>query len=84
MVKTLLTKWHLVTELFTMVPNIMVQAHSMSDHLNTNKVKTCYSDKFAIQMFAIQIPTVYPLFYQISFYLLNSVGSLVSQISIRS
>ena len=32
--------------------------HSISDHLNNKQVKVCYSDKFTIQMFAIQIPTV--------------------------
>ena len=32
--------------------------HSVSDHLNTKQVKVCYSDKLAIQMFAIHIPTV--------------------------
>ena len=35
--------------------------HSISDHLNTKQVKVCYSFKFAIQMFAIQIPTVVKL-----------------------
>ena len=32
--------------------------HSISDHLNAKQVKICYSDKFAIWMFAIQIPTL--------------------------
>ena len=31
---------------------------SISDHLNTEQVKVHYSDKFAFQMFAIQIPIV--------------------------
>ena len=43
--------------LFIMVTNWMVQAdHSISDHLYTEQVKVRYSDKFAVQMFAIQIP----------------------------
>ena len=33
--------------------------HSISDHLSTEQVKVCYSDKFVNQMFAIQIPTVH-------------------------
>ena len=32
--------------------------HSISNHLKTEQVKVCYSDKFAIWMFSIQIPTV--------------------------
>ena len=57
MVKSLVTNWHLVTKLFTMVTNSGLD-YSISDHLNTKQVKVCYSDKFAIWMFAIQIPTV--------------------------
>ena len=30
----------------------------ISGHLNSEQVKVCYSDVSAIQMFAIQIPTV--------------------------
>ena len=29
------------------------------DHLNTEQVKVCYSDKFVIRMFAIQIPSAF-------------------------
>ena len=36
--------------------------HSISDHLNTEQEKFCSSDKFAIWMFAIQIPTVLTIF----------------------
>ena len=57
MVKSYVTEWHLITKLFTMVFNLMI--HSTSDYLNTEPIKVRYSDKFAIQMFAIQIPTVY-------------------------
>ena len=32
--------------------------HLISNHLNTEQVKVCYSDKFAIQILAIQISTV--------------------------
>ena len=42
---------HLVTELFTMAANPMVRPdHSISDHLNTERVKVCYLDKFAIKI----------------------------------
>ena len=44
-------------ELFSMVAYWMVHDHSISNHLITKQVKVPYSDKFAIQMFAIQIPT---------------------------
>ena len=30
--------------------------HSIGDHLNTEQLKACYSDKFTIWMFTIQIP----------------------------
>ena len=33
--------------------------HLIYDHLNTEQVKVCYSDKFAVWMLVIQIPTVY-------------------------
>ena len=54
-VKSLVTEWHLVTELFTMVTNQMVLTpdHSISHHLNTEQVKVGYSDKFAFQISAI-------------------------------
>ena len=51
MVKSSLTEWYLVTKLFTMDANQMFQ-------MNTEQVKVCYSDKFGIQLFTIQIPTV--------------------------
>ena len=62
MVKSLVTKWHLVTQLFTMVWN-----HSIGKHLNTVQEKTCYSDKFTICMFTIQIPTVLALVVRAGF-----------------
>ena len=46
MVKITVTKWNLVP------------GHSIGVYLNTQQVKVRYSDKFAILMFAIQIPTV--------------------------
>ena len=58
MVKSSVTEWYLVAELFSMVAD-----HSISDHLDTEQVKDRYSDKFIIQMFALQISTVsYHLF----------------------
>ena len=36
----------------------MVQTIQLADHLKTKQVKVNYSDKFFIQMFAIQIPAV--------------------------
>ena len=46
MVKIWVTKWCVVIEL------------SISNYQNTKLVKYCYSDKLAIWMLAIQIPTV--------------------------
>ena len=37
---------------------IQVMAWIMNYYLNSEQVKVCYSDVSAIQMFAIQIPTV--------------------------
>ena len=66
--KSSATEWHLVTdhtELFIMVTNRRVQS-THSDHVNTKQVKVCYSDKFTILIFAIQIPTVLTHVYLVS------------------
>ena len=41
----------------TSIERRTIEQHS--DHLNTEQVEVCYSYKFAIQMFANQIPTVF-------------------------
>ena len=67
MVKSLVTKWHLVTKLFPIIANQMVLTKLLQKsinghyHLNTKQANICFSDMFAIQVFTIQIPTVYVL-----------------------
>ena len=61
--KKLVTEWHLVSKLFTMVANRMVGIIQLATIWIPNKIKIGYSDKFVLRMFTIQIPTVYVKVY---------------------
>ena len=60
MVQTsLFIKWFIIQMVFGYQTFYHGPDHWISDHQNTQQLKVFYSDKFAIRMFAIQIPTVF-------------------------
>ena len=62
------------------MPGTMVRGIWLANHLNNEQVKVCHSDVSVIQMFAIQIPTVFLSIYR-SFFRSSIANQLLFALS---